>query len=242
MAVAHLIVKLKDRVLQKQDIDISPFHIGRDPSSHLQIDNMGVSRTHAILDFRKNRFYVIDKGSSNGVYLNSSKIGREEPLRDGDTLQIAKYTIVFHWNGKPLLPQFEEATRVDVQLSSVLLDQMGVVQGQGALSRPADSAAPPPPPTYQPSAETVGKEAAEKTTALSIADLQPLLGGQKKAEASPQVRVKKAGPARPSQIKSTRKSIPNKESSGTGSFVFGLIFFICAAAGLVYLVLFSGLV
>jgi pSer/pThr/pTyr-binding forkhead associated (FHA) protein len=67
------------------------------------IDNLAVSRLHAVLEEEKGNYYVRDCDSLNGTLLNNQKIGRAR-LQDGDEVCIGKHTIVFRRKGGQAVP------------------------------------------------------------------------------------------------------------------------------------------
>jgi len=68
--------------------------IGRSPDCDIFLDDVTVSRNHAVLVERYGAFYVEDQGSLNGTFLNRRRIESGE-LDDGDELQIGKYRLTF---------------------------------------------------------------------------------------------------------------------------------------------------
>jgi pSer/pThr/pTyr-binding forkhead associated (FHA) protein len=68
--------------------------IGRSPECEIFLDDVTVSRRHAVLLERDGEFTIEDQGSLNGTFLNRRRIesGR---LEDGDELQIGKYRLTF---------------------------------------------------------------------------------------------------------------------------------------------------
>jgi FHA domain/zinc-ribbon domain len=68
--------------------------IGRSPDCGIFLDDVTVSRRHAVLIQRDGRFYVEDQGSLNGTFLNRRRIESAE-LSDGDELQVGKYRMTF---------------------------------------------------------------------------------------------------------------------------------------------------
>jgi pSer/pThr/pTyr-binding forkhead associated (FHA) protein len=68
--------------------------IGRRPDSDIFLDDVTVSRDHAILVHRGSAYYLDDCGSLNGTYVNRSRI-ESHKLSDGDELQIGKYKLTF---------------------------------------------------------------------------------------------------------------------------------------------------
>ena len=68
--------------------------IGRSPDCGIFLDDVTVSRRHAVLVERDGRFAIEDQGSLNGTFLNRRRIESAE-LSDGDELQIGKYRMTF---------------------------------------------------------------------------------------------------------------------------------------------------
>ena len=55
---------------------------------------MTVSRRHALVVRRDGGFFIEDRGSLNGTFLNRRRIESGE-LEDGDEVQIGKYKLTF---------------------------------------------------------------------------------------------------------------------------------------------------
>jgi hypothetical protein len=68
--------------------------IGRSPDCEVFLDDVTVSRKHAVLTQRDGKFVIEDLGSLNGTFLNRHRIESAE-LSDGDELQIGKYRLMF---------------------------------------------------------------------------------------------------------------------------------------------------
>jgi len=66
--------------------------IGRSPDCEIFLDDVTVSRRHAVLAERNGEFFVEDQGSLNGTFLNRRRIESGQ-LEDGDELQIGKYRL-----------------------------------------------------------------------------------------------------------------------------------------------------
>jgi hypothetical protein len=68
--------------------------IGRSPDCDIFLDDVTVSRNHAVLVEENGTFVVEDQGSLNGTFVNRRRIDRA-PLTEGDELQVGKYRMTF---------------------------------------------------------------------------------------------------------------------------------------------------
>ncbi|HEV2074775.1 MAG TPA: FHA domain-containing protein [Thermoleophilaceae bacterium] len=68
--------------------------IGRAPDSDVFLDDVTVSRNHALLVRRRDGIYIDDLGSLNGTYVNRERIDSHK-LVDGDELQVGKYKLSY---------------------------------------------------------------------------------------------------------------------------------------------------
>jgi pSer/pThr/pTyr-binding forkhead associated (FHA) protein len=70
-------------------LDAVETKIGRDTSNDIQLDDITVSRSHAMIT-KKDGYSIKDLGSLNGTYLNAIAV-RETTINAGDEIQIGKY-------------------------------------------------------------------------------------------------------------------------------------------------------
>lgn len=68
--------------------------IGRSPECEIFLDDVTVSRQHAVLRQRDEAFVIEDLGSLNGTFLNRRRI-ESATVEDGDEVQIGKYRLTF---------------------------------------------------------------------------------------------------------------------------------------------------
>ncbi len=75
-------------------IDSSDTVMGRSPRVDLQLQDVGVSRTHARIFRVNDQVFVEDLQSANGTYLNGERLAMTQQLRDGDKITLGSTTIL----------------------------------------------------------------------------------------------------------------------------------------------------
>jgi hypothetical protein len=68
--------------------------IGRRPESDMFLDDVTVSRDHALVVARADGWHIDDLGSLNGTYVNRGRID-SALLHDGDEVQVGKFKLTF---------------------------------------------------------------------------------------------------------------------------------------------------
>ena len=75
-------------------VDEERMSIGRTPDAAVFLDDVTVSRNHALLVRRQDGYYIDDLGSLNGTYVNRRRI-ESHRLEDGDEIQVGKYKLSY---------------------------------------------------------------------------------------------------------------------------------------------------
>ena len=89
------------RVSSNEEIRINKpvFRLGKDKNycDYVVPNNSAVSRSHADIINRGDRYYVMDLNSTNKTYLNGATLGKKEEteLKDGDVIKLANEEFVF---------------------------------------------------------------------------------------------------------------------------------------------------
>jgi hypothetical protein len=91
----ELIVKYDDKVIERIVTEKKRISIGRTNDNDIVLENRGVSRKHAMIEFNNNAAVIIDNESLNGTFVNNRKI-TEEVLRNDDIITIGKYSLTYH--------------------------------------------------------------------------------------------------------------------------------------------------
>jgi pSer/pThr/pTyr-binding forkhead associated (FHA) protein len=75
-------------------MDHDPVTIGRSETADVLLDDVTVSRLHAMVRRRPDGLYIEDADSLNGTYVNRRRI-ESHRLADGDELQVGKFKLTY---------------------------------------------------------------------------------------------------------------------------------------------------
>ena len=76
-------------------LDRNQIGIAQGADNVIVLEGDSVSRRHAQIERRSNRWYIVDNGSTNGTYLNEEQIVREAPLNNSDRLKVGPTILKF---------------------------------------------------------------------------------------------------------------------------------------------------
>lgn len=89
-----LVIRTGGRAGDSFTLEGDRFTVGRDTDSDVFLDDVTVSRNHAVIVRRGDGLYIDDLGSLNGTYVNRRRIESHQ-LVDADELQIGKFKLTF---------------------------------------------------------------------------------------------------------------------------------------------------
>ncbi|GAB4274017.1 MAG: hypothetical protein Kow0056_01750 [Coriobacteriia bacterium] len=94
--VAHpsLVVQNGPEVGERFVLDGERFTMGRDPGCDIFLNDVTVSRKHAVIETAGGEVTIRDQGSLNGTYVNGVRVD-EAALKQGDVLQVGRFQMVF---------------------------------------------------------------------------------------------------------------------------------------------------
>jgi diguanylate cyclase (GGDEF)-like protein len=69
-------------------LEVSPTLIGRGHDNHVVLDSDSVSRSHCQIERAGNGWAAVDKGSTNGTYVNDDQISAPTRLHSGDRVKV----------------------------------------------------------------------------------------------------------------------------------------------------------
>ena len=109
--------------------------VGRDHKCHLRIPLGNVSREHCRIERDQGLVYLRDLGSTNGTYVNNTRVDEIVTLGAGDVIQIASVKFTVHFPG----PLHEATPDTQYPLDS-LMRRYAVDRGAGATEKMRGSA------------------------------------------------------------------------------------------------------
>jgi phosphoserine phosphatase RsbU/P len=89
--------------------------IGRQPDAAVYLESLAVSRHHAQIVHKNGGYVVEDLRSSNGTYVNGTRISAPTPLTEGDTLQVGPYVLALRPDPAPNLTEADHIIRATVE-------------------------------------------------------------------------------------------------------------------------------
>ena len=92
-----LVVVKGPNIGEKFLVEKSGFYIGRTPESDIFLDDITVSRKHAMIEEIEGDHRLVDTGSLNGRYVNG-EIVEKAILKNGDMIRIGKYIFLYFSN------------------------------------------------------------------------------------------------------------------------------------------------
>ena len=83
---------------KKSRIDNNKFSMGKSNNCSLQIKKSYVSKHHLDIIYKNSKYYIVDKNSTNGTFLNQKKIlpMKAYELKSGDVIKISIYEYSFY--------------------------------------------------------------------------------------------------------------------------------------------------
>lgn len=127
----RLIVKRNDQKVNEFTFDSTPIYIGRKAGVQVVLSDMAVSREHAMITVKEDKWIVEDLDSANKTYLNGAVI-HKAVIKDGDMLRIANFTIELG---------FEEGVKIEEAEPSYASDDTAALEAAAeaaSLSTPRD--------------------------------------------------------------------------------------------------------
>jgi len=82
--------------------------IGRDPESDIWLNDLTVSRRHAVIRRYGDRFFANDSESRNGTFLQRNRVGSETLLSSYDELRVSTFSFLFIQGGEKAVKSLQK--------------------------------------------------------------------------------------------------------------------------------------
>lgn len=105
-------------------LDGDKFVLGRNPDCDIVIAATSVSREHAQIVRVHNRYYIEDKQSRNGTYINNQAITTRTPLQHNDKIRICDFQAAFLDPPPPGLPAVDDLVTEEAPESTSTVEAM----------------------------------------------------------------------------------------------------------------------
>jgi len=128
----------------RRDIPLKPgtkLIIGRSPEADIRIPLNEISRSHCELSLNGSKASIKDLGSSNGTYVNESRIAAETALKAGDRITVGPVLFVVQIDGVPA--NIEDPNDAPVMPKPAAAPKPAPAAAKPAPAKPAPPAAKP---------------------------------------------------------------------------------------------------
>ena len=92
-----IVVKRKAEI--QKEVPVRPFQniisVGSEGNNDIVIFDKKVSLNHLIIEKEDSNYYVVDKDSAFGTFINGRKIDVRTPISDGDEINIGEHSLIF---------------------------------------------------------------------------------------------------------------------------------------------------
>lgn len=94
--MSRLTLYHEDKRVEEHVLMRAVVSLGRHSDNDIVLNDLSLSRFHARIERRGDRYVVVDLGSQNGVHLNGVRISGEAPIRPGDRIGMGRFVGVFN--------------------------------------------------------------------------------------------------------------------------------------------------
>ena len=137
MAQFRFVMRSGPTIGKVYPLEADEISIGRDATNIVAINDAEVSRRHARMELRGTAYVLQDLGSTNGTFVNGTRVSGMQVLNPGDTVSFGE--------GIVLVYEFV----MDMN-ATVLSNKPAQTAVQRPTPAPVSAPAPTPPPVYKP--------------------------------------------------------------------------------------------
>ncbi len=172
MAAFSLILQSGGSEPKELQFDKAEISVGRLPSDDITLTQSNVSKQHARIVLREGKYFIIDRKSTNGTFVNGDRISAPVSLKSSDKIYIGDFVMTFLLSEDkgpiksadkpaappvpPPLPAQQQTAKEAIEDAGFdLADDLGLDE---AIEEPAPEPAPEPEPEMEPEMEEEEEE------------------------------------------------------------------------------------
>jgi len=141
MALFQLVMRSGPTVGKVYPLEAQVISIGRDATNMVVINDAEVSRRHARLELRTSAYAIQDLGSTNGTFINGTRLSGIQVLNPGDTVTF----------GEGIVLAYESVSAMELNATmQASKDAQTIIERPNLASVPARVPTPPPTPVRMP--------------------------------------------------------------------------------------------
>ena len=137
MAQLRFVMRSGPTIGKVYPLEADEISIGRDATNTVAINDAEVSRRHARMELRGTAYVLQDLGSTNGTFVNGTRVSGMQVLNPGDTVSF----------GEGIVLAYESVMDMN---ATVLSNKPAQTAVQRPAPAPISAPAPTPPPVYKP--------------------------------------------------------------------------------------------
>lgn len=93
--MAKLTLSFKDKVLKVYNVEPGEMVIGSDPACQIHIDSLALQPRHAAITTKNRKSVVRDLGSSDGTFVENTRISVPHQLKNAEKIHVGKHTLLY---------------------------------------------------------------------------------------------------------------------------------------------------
>jgi len=143
MAQFRLVIRSGPAAGKVYPLETPDISIGRDNTNMIVINDAEVSRRHARMELRGATYVIQDLGSTNGTFVNGSRLSGIQVLNSGDAVSFGEGVVLAYESAEDV-----NATILSEKAPQTVIQQTTPAPAPASVPAPIPVPAPPPPPVF----------------------------------------------------------------------------------------------
>ena len=143
MAQFRLVIRSGPAAGKVYPLETPDISIGRDNTNMIVINDAEVSRRHARMELRGATYVIQDLGSTNGTFVNGSRVSGIQVLNSGDAVSFGEGVVLAYESAEDV-----NATILSEKAPQTVIQQTTPAPAPASVPAPIPVPAPPPPPVF----------------------------------------------------------------------------------------------